>query len=53
MILGHENVHAEHGWFVQSISITVPSKQFQSEMLVWILLNRMFMIVLDLRLING
>ncbi len=53
MILGHESVYAEHGWFVQSISINIPSKQFHSEMLVLIFLNWMFIVFLDLRLING
>jgi len=53
MILGHESVYAEHGWFVQSISINVPSKPFHSEMLVFIFLNGMFIVFLDLRLING
>ncbi|CAF0913540.1 unnamed protein product [Rotaria sordida] len=31
LILGHENLTAEQGWFVQSISIHIPSKQYQSE----------------------
>ncbi|CAF3547173.1 unnamed protein product [Rotaria sp. Silwood1] len=31
LILGHENINAEQGWFVQSISIHIPSKQYQSE----------------------
>ncbi|CAF2736154.1 unnamed protein product [Rotaria sp. Silwood2] len=33
LILGHENSNAEQGWFVQSISIHIPSKQYQSEIL--------------------
>ncbi len=32
LILGHESISSEQGWFVQSISIHLPSKQFQSEM---------------------
>ncbi|CAF3860635.1 unnamed protein product [Adineta steineri] len=31
IILGHESIYAEQGWFIQSISIHVPSKQFQSD----------------------
>ncbi|CAF3675555.1 unnamed protein product [Rotaria socialis] len=31
LILGHENGNAEQGWFVESIAIHIPSKQYQSE----------------------